>query len=297
MKCPECGAFYSEEDEFCGECGFRLRIETPPIESPNPPRGEDRAPIARKPARRSPAPPPVAPQPSRSVSKLPLILGVVVMLLLCLGIGAAMFMPGIMERSEVDSTGAVPAIGELLYQEDFRDPDSGWDEWDDYLTSGKYVDGEYRLAVVPEKYIVWSHPAPDRKFKDFAVEVDARQIQGSLDGYFGLIVRHDVDKERYYWFQISGSGHYWVDKMWEGERIALKEGEAPDAVKTGLDATNQIQVICYRDRFRFSVNGTLVTELTDDSLRTGVVGLAVGTGIEPPVVVLFDNLRMYALED
>ena len=27
MQCPDCGAYYSEEDEFCGECGRRLSSE------------------------------------------------------------------------------------------------------------------------------------------------------------------------------------------------------------------------------------------------------------------------------
>lgn len=291
MQCPDCGAFYNEGDEFCGECGLRLGAETPPGELPSTSGAEGNATATI-------APVPEAPRPTRSRSRSVLTVGgaIFILLILC-AIGAGILFSAL-EEAAPSASDSVPAAGvRLLYHDDFRDPASGWDAWDDGGTSGKYVDGEYRLTVALENYMVWSHPAPDREFKDFAVEVDARQIHGSLDGSFGLIVRHDVDKERYYWFQISGSGHYWVEKKWEGEWILLEEGDASDAVKEGLDATNEIQVICYRDRFRFSVNNTLVTELTDDALRTGIVGLAAGAYAEPVMVVLFDNLRVYALED
>jgi len=56
-------------------------------------------------------------------------------------------------------------------------------------------------------------------------------------------------------------------------------------------------VVSYRDRFSFYVNGTHLTDLMDDTLRAGVAGLAAGAYAEPPVVVHFDNLSVYTLED
>ncbi len=297
MQCPECGAFYSEEDEFCGECGFRLRIETPRIESPSSPRGEDRATIKHAAGLRQPATPRVGPKASRSPSDLLPILGVVIVLLLFIGVCVAVLVIPITGKKPVAGPYAEPAQGELLYHEDFRDPASGWETWDSVITSVKYVDGELRLAVVRGDYMAWSHAPEDRQFRDFAVEVDVRQVEGNLNSTFGPIVRYDLDRERYYWFQIRGDGYYWVEENREGEWIVLQEWEASDAIKKGLDATNHIRVVCDGDRFSFYVNDTLVTELTDGTLRAGTVGLAAGTGAEPPVVVLFDNLSVYALED
>ena len=297
MQCPDCGAVYSKEDLFCGECGHPLSTETPPGESSSSPRGEEQVTGTPKPAQRPPAPAPVAPQPKRSFSRLALILGVVIFLLLCLCIVGLGILFSIVEESVANPTGTVPAQGDLLYQDDFRDPGSGWDTWSEGTTAGKYVDGEYRLAVYREDYMAWSYPADDQEFKDVAIEVDARQVEGSLDSTFGLIVRHQIDEERYYWFQISGDGYYSVEKKGDDEWILLQAWEASDAIKQGLDATNQIRVVCYGDRFSFYVNDTRLTELTDDTLRAGVVGLAAGAYAEPPVVVDFDNLRVYAFED
>lgn len=297
MQCPDCGAVHSKEDLFCGECGRPLSTETPPGESSSSPGVADQATATQKPAKRPPAPAPVAPQPKRSFSKPAMMLSGVALILLCLCIVGAGLLFSILEESVASPTGPVPAQGDLLYEDDFRDPGSGWDTWSEGTTAGKYVDGEYRLAVYSKDYMAWSHPADDQKFKDVAVEVDARQVEGSLDSTFGLIVRTQIDEERYYWFQISGDGYYSVERKGDDGWILLQAWEASDAIKQGLDAINQIRVVCYRDRFRFYVNDTHLTDLTDGTLRTGVVGLAAGAYAEPPVVVDFDNLRVYALED
>jgi hypothetical protein len=221
----------------------------------------------------------------------------VAFLLLCLGVVGVGLLASILGDRATDPAGPVPPQGGILYQEEFRDPGSGWDTWSDEFTAGKYMDGAYRLAVMRKDYMAWSYPVDGEEFKDVAIEVDARQIEGSLDSTFGLVVRHQVDEENYYWFQISGDGYYSVEKKWEGEWVLLQAWEASGAIRQGLDATNQIGVVCYRDRFSFYVNGTLLTDLTDDTMRAGFVGLAAGAYAEPPIVVDFDDLRVYALED
>jgi hypothetical protein len=297
MECPDCGAVYSKEDLFCGECGRPLSTETPPGESSSSPRAEDQMTATHKPARRPPVAAPVTPQPRRSFSKLALTLGGVALVLLCFCVVGAGILFSILEESVTNPTGTVPAQGDLLYEDDFRDPGSGWDTWSEDATSGKYVDGEYRLAVYQEDYMAWSYPADDEEFADLAIEVEARQVEGSLDSTFGLLVRHQVDEERYYWFQISGDGYYSVEEMRDGEWILLQEWEPSDAIKQGLESTNRLRVVCYGDRFSFYVNETHLTDLVDDALRSGAIGLAAGAYAEPPVVVHFDNLSVYALED
>lgn len=291
MQCPDCGAFYSKEDLFCGECGRPLSTETPPGESTSTLRAEEKA-------TGIPAPAPAAPQPTRSRSRPVLIVGVAIFLLvlLCAIGGGILF--SIFEESASNTGDSVPTVGErLLYQDDFRDPAGGWEAWDDGGTSGKYFDGGYRLAVRLENYMAWSHPADIKEFKDFAIEVDARQVEGSLDSTFGPIVRVQDEDDRYYWFEISGDGYYSVELKEEGQWVLLQEWQASSAIKQGLDATNRIRVICYGDRFSFYVNGTHLTDVTDDTLRAGIIGLATGAYTEPPVVVDFDNLSVYELQD
>ena len=293
MHCPACGAYYNEEDLFCGECGRPLSTETPPDGSPNTPRTEERA-------TGMPAPAPTAPQPtrSRSSSRLMVKAGGAALILLVLCIIGAGILVSILGDSASNASDSMPTVGDrLLYQDDFRDPASGWDAWDNGGTSGKYVDGGYRLAVKLENYMAWSHPADTKDLRDFAIEVDARQVEGSLDSTFGPIVRVQAEDERYYWFQISGDGYYSIELKEEGEWILLQEWQPSDAINQGLDAINRIRVICYEDLFSFYVNGTHLTDVSDDTLRAGIIGLAAGAYTEPPVVVHFDNLSVYELQD
>jgi hypothetical protein len=291
MQCPECGAYYSEEDLFCGECGHPLSTEKPPGESRGIPRAENKA-------TGMPAPASVSPQPAKSRTRPVLIVGVAIFLLVLLCTIGAGILFSIFEESASSASDSIPAVGDrLLYQDDFRDPASGWDAWYDGGTSGKYVDGGYRLAVYLDNYMAWSHPADTKELRDFAIEVDARQVEGSLDSTFGPIVRVQTEEEQYYWFQISGDGYYSVERKEEGQWALLQEWQASSAIHQGLDATNRIRVICYGDRFSFYVNGAHLTDVTDDSLRAGIIGLAAGAYTEPPVVVHFDNLSVYELED
>jgi hypothetical protein len=243
-----------------------------------------------------------AARPRATNSRLRLLAGaggaILVLLILCIvGVGVAV-LSGIMEDSDSNSTASMPEVADrLLYQDDFRDPASGWEEWDEVDTSAKYVDGEYRLGVTHRDYMVWSYPAYDKDLRNFAIDVDGRQVEGSLDSSFGPIVRVQTEEEHYYWFQISGDGYFSVELKEKGEWILLHGWEASSAIKQGLDATNQLRVICYEDRFGFYVNGTHLIDVTDEALRAGNIGLAAGAYDEPPVAVDFDNLTVYELQD
>ena len=220
------------------------------------------------------------------------------MVLLILCIVGLVVLSGIMEESDSNIAVTIPAVGDrLLYEDDFRDPASGWETWDDGGTSAKYVDGEYSLGVTLKNYMVWSHPATSTDFRDFAIEVDARQVEGSLDSTLGPIVRVQAEEEQYYWFQISGDGYFSVELKEDGEWILLHGWEESEAIQQGLEATNQLRVICYRDRFSFYVNGVRLIDVVDDTLRAGIIGLAAGAYEEPPVTDRFDNMRVYELQD
>jgi len=298
LECPDCGAVYSKEDLFCGECGHPLSAETGSSAPPTPGTAQGQQTATRTPATRRPAPGPVAPRATDSRLRLLAGAGGAILVLLILCVVGVVVLFGIMEDSDSNSTVSIPGVGDrLLYQDDFRDPTSGWEEWDDGGTSARYVDGEYRLGVTREYYMVWSYPAYDKDLRDFAIEVDARQVEGSLDSSFGPIVRVHPEEEDYYWFQISGDGYFSVELKEEGEWILLHGWEASSAIEQGLDATNQLRLICHEDRFSFWVNGTHLTDVTDDALRAGSFGLAAGAYEEPPVVVHFDNMKVYELQD
>jgi serine/threonine protein kinase len=183
------------------------------------------------------------------------------------------------------------------YGDDFGNPDSGWDVYDDGDTAAGYQDGEYRLAVSRAQYVTWGDPNLAQEVTDLAIDVDARQMAGPVDNNFGLLVRYRSAEESFYWFQISGDGYYAVDMLQQGEFVPLVTWEPSAAINQGVGATNHLKVICTGGSFSFYVNDIFLVELTEDTLRSGSFGLAVGTFDESGVVVHFDNLRVRGMEN
>jgi hypothetical protein len=298
MQCPDCGAYFTKEDEFCGESGLRLSgeatgdlIETE-TESADPDSLDDLAGDLFEPPPEPPQAEPIQLETKPRKSNLPIVALVVglalLMLFLCAG-GAVVWL--------ITSEEDVPDPGALLYEESFDDPDSGWSTFDGDGTAVGYEDGGYRATINRTEYMVWGDPEPALDLADFLVEVDVRQVEGPLDNNFGLLVRYveDDDQYSYYWFQISGDGYYSVDLRWEDEWITLVGWEASTAIYTGLGVTNRIRVVCSGDQFSFYVNDDHLVDVTDGTIGSGSIGLASGTFEEWGVVVQFDALRVYEL--
>lgn len=296
MECPDCGAVITSEDMFCGECGRPLEGVVPPSPPATP--AEVEAPVAEA-VDRSPVSPPA---PRKKSSRLPILLVTGIGSLfacVCVVVVASV----LVLRSGSDSAPvlvldvtATPESGTLLLADDFADENSGWDVFDEDDTTAGYVAGEYQIGVYRDSYMAWANPQ-DLELDNFAIEVDARTVDGPLDNNFGVLVRYQDGGSDFYWFQISADGYYAVDKMAADEWAGLVDWVESDAINQGFDATNRIRVECDRDQFRFYVNGAFLTSLSEPSFSSGNVGLAVGTFDEPGAVVRFDNLAVYGLDE
>jgi hypothetical protein len=169
----------------------------------------------------------------------------------------------------------VPPIFTLspyYYEDDFGDPNSGWDVYTKADTQAGYQDGEYRLAVYREGYITWANPTLQQEFSDFQVEVDARLVDGPVDNTLGLLVHYQAGRRSYYWFQISSDGYYSVDLFLDGEYVSLVKWTASEAIHQGLDVTNHLAVSCDGSHFSFYVNGIHLGDVIDDTFASGGLG-------------------------
>jgi len=180
--------------------------------------------------------------------------------------------------------------------ERFDSPDSGWYVGTETETEAAYVAGEYRLALYAEQISVWGSPAIENSFTDFAIEVDARAMEGPVDNSFGLLVRYQADDQSFYAFQISSDGYYSVDMLQAGAWVALVDWTAAESIHQGLGAINRLRVVCDRSRFRFYANGSLLTEILDNTYAAGNVGLIASSVGGAGVVVHFDNLRVSPID-
>lgn len=305
MQCPDCGAYYSEEDEFCGECGRRLSVETSgdieavPTWAAGPGSAEELAGDRLQPPR--PVPPAPVTKPSKKTNLLPIVIvGGVAALMLCLCVVGVLVWFVVQEESTAIPPTASNMLepGALLYEESFDDPDSGWSVFADDETAADYKDGGYQITINEPNYMAWGNPEElPLDLGDMMIEVDVRQVEGPLDNNFGVFVRYLEGDEQYsyYWFQISADGYYSVDLKWQGEWNALVGWEESAAIYTGLGITNRIKVVCSGGQFNFYVNDVHLVDVYDGTIGRGSIGLAAGAFDEPGVVVRFDDVRVYEL--
>jgi hypothetical protein len=101
----------------------------------------------------------------------------------------------------------------VLYSDDFSDPDSGWDRVQAEEGVTDYENGQYRIFVDQAQHDYWANPG--QSFTDVQVEADATKIGGPDDNDFGLICRYQ-DVENFYAFLISSDGFYAIMKYSDG---------------------------------------------------------------------------------
>ena len=124
MNCPDCGAFIADEDLFCGECGRPLVETASPSEPPSLDEEQAQPTGSVILAPRSPRPSPATPPATKKAFPLAAVLigASVAILLICLVLGGFVAWVDLTEPGE-----PVPERGDLVYEDNFSNPASGWD--------------------------------------------------------------------------------------------------------------------------------------------------------------------------
>ena len=94
--------------------------------------------------------------------------------------------------------------GEVVFQDDFSRPVSGWDRYNDPTYSSDYYEGGYRIHVLEPNTDAWASPRLD--LADVQIEVDATKLGGPDDNVFGVLCRYK-DSRNFYFFLVSSDGY------------------------------------------------------------------------------------------
>jgi hypothetical protein len=182
--------------------------------------------------------------------------------------------------------------GSAAFSDDFEDS-STWRTSSDPEVDIAYAQGGLAIQVKVIDRVAWS--VAGQHFKDGTVSVEATPIDGPDDNAYGLVVRHQDDRN-FYRFEISADGYYAVQAPtgslgWE---FLVDWSESP-AIKRGRE-TNRLQVVCDGPQMTFYVNDTQLTQVEDERYAEGDVGVIAGTFYnEPGTHVLFDNFEVQPL--
>jgi hypothetical protein len=105
----------------------------------------------------------------------------------------------------------------------------------------------------------------------------------------------DNDTSDFYMFEISSDGYAWAGIYNEGGTTitSLSDGWiSTPAVNQGLNNTNILSVRAENGTLSFYVNDQFITEVQDDNLGRGNIGLFVETFDTGGATVQFDNFRI-----
>lgn len=185
------------------------------------------------------------------------------------------------------ATTVSPLSAIILFQDDFSNTSSGWDQIDIQEGIADYRRGHYLIVVHSKNTDFWS--TPGLEFDDIVIEVSATKTAGPDDNNFGIICRYQ-DNRNFYFFIISSDGYYGIGKIIDGEQSLVNADRMlpSKAIQQG-NTTNQIKAICNGTHLSLYSNNTKLVDVQDNSLKSGDVGLLAGTFLETETTIFFDN--------
>lgn len=177
----------------------------------------------------------------------------------------------------------------LLFEDNFDDPNSGWE----VSTQGgvkDYYKGTYHIRIDESNIFSWS--VAQQSLGDVQIDVDLAYTGSANLAEMGVICRMQNSYD-FYIFTIRSDGYYAIFKMYQGNEYFLSsEGyEYSDAIKTGVN-TNHLTILCAGEQLSLSVNGVFLTSVEDSSYVVGDVGVIAGAFDQPDVNVYFDNFSV-----
>jgi hypothetical protein len=193
----------------------------------------------------------------------------------------------------------VPVSGsDILYQDNFTDPSTGWteDKFDNYFIG--YHEPEYYHVEVDSPNYKTTVFAPGKQvFDDFTLDLkvltSSSKTSPTGDFRYGAAFRRSGDQ--YYAFTISPRTKKWyVLKSSPNALTVLTEGT--DDEIHDLDTDDTLRVDAQGSEFVFHINDKIVGEVSDPDYAKGEVGLYVESFDSPNTHVHFDNLTVRNFE-
>ncbi len=177
---------------------------------------------------------------------------------------------------------------QILFEDDFSDPSTGWDIYEDEYGRSDYEDGGYVVEAYKEGEYYWG--SAYRNFENIRVDVDVRMLETnqSLNDAYGVDCRIQENGDGY-GFRISSDGYIAILIFQDQEGSALVDWELSNAIRTD-GSTNHLTAICEGNQLTFLVNDIQVAQTTDDTFTEGDITLSALTLESEPVKVIFDNL-------
>jgi len=185
-------------------------------------------------------------------------------------------------------TAASATEGTVLFQDDFSNIRSGWNNVETLYYITKFENNRYRIYVKDIDTFVSANPR--MVFSDIVINVLTEKLSGPNNGSYGVICRYTPNN--FYLFEIDGDGYYVISKLKDNNWIILLDWQAaPDVINPG-NAANQFRVSCVGNTLTMYVNDQKLAEIFDSDFSSGDVGLSASSYDKAGVEVIFDNFQV-----
>src|SRR6266487_1361959 len=195
---------------------------------------------------------------------------------------------------ETTPTTAPVSGANVLYQDDFTNPSTGWSEkkFDNYFI-GYHEPEYYHIEITSPNYKSTVFEPEKKSFGDATIELQvftvSKKPAATGDFRYGLAFRRSGDQ--YYAFTISPRTKKWyVLKSSPNELVVLAEG-TEDSIHD-LDTADTLRVDAQGSNFLFHINDKLVSQVTDADYPEGEVGFYVETFDATNIHIHFDELTI-----
>lgn len=178
--------------------------------------------------------------------------------------------------------------GDVIFEDDFSSPDTGWEIGDYPGGSVGYKSGTYFVTSEGDGSTMWG--VAGRSFNDVVVNVDATQISAPANDNndYGVVCRLQENADGYY-LLISGDGLFSILISADDGFSPLVDWTESDVINQG-NRTNSITAVCDGSTLSLYANGELLASTTDSTFRSGDIALTATSYESEMTEVQFDNL-------
>ena len=201
--------------------------------------------------------------------------------------------------AEAAAATPIPVVdSNILYQDDFTNPASGWPEekFDNYFI-GYHEPEYYHVEITSPNYKTTVFEPEKNSFGDASIETkvftNSKKTSETGDFTYGVAFRRSGDQ--YYAFTISPRSKTWsVLKSSSTSLDVLAEGT--EAGINALDVEDVLRVDAQGSNFSLYINNKLVGQASDSDYASGETGFFVQTLDAANIHIHFDSLVIQKLK-
>lgn len=177
--------------------------------------------------------------------------------------------------------------GQVLFEDDFTDPSSGWEVINNAYELKGCSTGGYMISV--NQTYSRAVSTTNLNYSNVVISVETQKITGARDTQFGLVCRFQ-DKFNFYAFTVSADGYAGIVRVVDGvaELLGSDQFLRVEGIKMD-DGINALVAKCENDTLQLVVNGETVISANDDSINNGDAGLFVETFETADAAVVFND--------